>query len=339
MSFAKYAASEAGKPEGLFAGYPIFEVPQYVADYKGQVPAVILLDLYNRACGESNKSHTEREITFSVRLDNLALKTGLSTRSIKRGVARLRKDKRIALSERPRRSDGRYLAYEVTLLDNSGSPLQTSPGEYRVCWWNEIRPFITVPRGWLGSVNKMKLPSQLAVYLTALDFVSQQKRQSAYVEVEQWRQRAGLGERKNAFDAGVSYCQRKGLLTYKGGEVLTVNNPKTPPRGWTDHVNPQWKFDLDTVPAEVWQQVIETMLGRKFEVGADGWCLRSECPFCHDHKERFHLSFEKSAFRCHICGKRGRLGQLISQLKNIPMSAVKDLLKQSIEPEQEIVTV
>jgi hypothetical protein len=337
MSFAKYKANidvqiHEGKPDGIWIRYSNFEVPEYVTWYAGQAPGHILLVLYHRAESHGLSDH----ISLKVKENSVAEETGLKPRTVRHAFAQLKRDQRIRREARHDKSDGTFLASAVTLLNDSGEPL-TRPQKWGVCRSNEIRPFITFPVACLDEINDMALASQKATYISALALVSQQKQESVYVQKDKWQELSGLG--RNAFNSGVAFCKRKKLLSYSG-EVLTVFDPKTHkpnerwkhPRKWIDHVDTKWKYDLNDVPAERWQNFLENMLGRKFEVGADGWTLRSECPFCREHKQRFRMNFQQSQFKCD-CGQRGRLGQLIERLKKIPMSEVIALLKQSMESE------
>ena len=343
MSFARYKASldvqiHQGKPEGVvWFDYPRFEVPSYVLDYSGQSPAHILLVLYKRA-----ESHELSDrISLKVREDTVAEETGLKPRTVRHAFARLEADCRIRRI-RTRQSDGTFLASRVELLDGDGETLSTAPRqehgvEYGVCSHNEI-PFMTVPKDCLDAINKMTLASQKSVYLSALSLVSQDKQESVYVQRHKWQELSGLD--RNAFNSGVAYCKREKLLRYSG-EVLTVFDPveRAPNVRWKnpkpriDHgPDTKWKFPFASVPAEVWQTEIEKLLGRKLEIGADGWSLRGDCPFCLDYKPRFHVNCEKARYTCHLCKEKGRLGKLISKVNRIPMSAVIARLKQSMKP-------
>jgi hypothetical protein len=347
MSFARYKASldvqiHQGKPEGVvWFDYPRFEVPSYVLDYSGQSPAHILLVLYKRA----ESYELSDRISLKVREDTVAEETGLKPRTVRYAFARLEADRRIR-RVRTKRSDGRFLASRVELLDGEGQTLSTAPRrdngvEYGVCSHNQL-PFITVPKECLDAINEMKLASQKSVYFSALSLVSQDKQESVYVQKDKWQELSGLD--RNAFNSGVAYCKREKLLRYSG-EVLSVFDPveRAPNVRWKnpkpriDHgPDTKWKFRFASVPAEVWRMEIEKLLGHGIEIGKDGWSLRYDCPFCHDHKPRFHVNFEKTRYTCHLCKRRGRLGELISDVDQIPMSVVIARLKRSMETPEAI---
>ena len=341
--FAKYAArveaeNQSGKPTGIWVGYSKFEIPEYVIQYEGQGVAHVLCLLFHRASGKSYHSTSEHDLALTVREDSLALKSGLSTRSIERALAQLESDRRIRRVRRKHPS-GRFLASRITLLDDSAQALQTSPQRYGLCRANDLRPFITMPRACLDVLSGMT-PSQKATYISALALASREKRESVFVDKPEWFICSRLGE--NAFGAAVAHCKRRKLLTYSNG-VLTLNDPQTGRRTerwkhgaeWVEHIDPEWDFDLNEVTAEQWHYTLESLLSRKFEINPDGWTLRSECPFCF-YKERFHANFTKAAYRCHSCDAKGRLGQLVARIKNVNMTAAKEFIKEHIEALQKV---
>jgi hypothetical protein len=336
--YARYARTierqeQAGKPPWLWAGHSTSEVPSFITEYAGQPEAHVLLHLYRRARGKSYKSMTATDLSLTVRVDKLALKTGLSTRSIERAFVQLESDRRIR-RVRKKRSDRRFLASQVTLLDADGQPLQTSPGKYRVCYENDYTSFITMPRVSLEAINAMPLACMKAVYIAAHALASREKRESIFVGKVEWLILSGLAE--NAFNRGVKQCKSKKLLTYGSG-VLTILDPLTGKANarWKNrkerivHDNPHWEFDLNSISAEEWQYVVESLLGRKFETDSEGWTLRSECPFCRQHKQRFRMNFQQSQFKCD-CGQAGRLGQLVMRIKGTNMTAAKEFIKERI---------
>lgn len=341
--YVKYAAkveveNESGKPTGVWIGYSKFEIPEFVLRYYGEAPAHVLCLLYHRASGKSYHSTSEHDLSLSVREDTLASKSGLSTRSIERAFKQLESEHRIRRVRR-KHPTGRFLASRVTLLDGSGEPLQTSPQHYGLCRVSDLRPFITMPRASLDVLNGMT-PSQKATYISALALASRQKRESVFVDKQAWFIESGLGE--NAFGAAVAVCKRRKLLTYSNG-VLTLNDPQTGRptqrwkygKDWIEHIDPQWEFDLNEVTEEQWHYTLESLLSRKFETAADGWTLRTQCPFCF-YKERFHANFTKAAYRCHSCDAKGRLGQLVARVKNISMGEAKKFIAEHIEALQKV---
>jgi CHC2 zinc finger len=333
--YAKYARQiekedQAGRPPWLWAGHSTFEFPEFVAEYAGQPEVHVLLHLYRRARGKSYKSMTATDLTLPVRVDKLALKTGLSTRSVERAFARLESDHRIS-RVRPT-SRGRFLASRITLLDGTGQPLQTSPRQFRVCRENDLTPFVTMPRVSLEAINTMTLASEKAVYIAAHVLASREKRESVHVDKVEWLILSGLAE--NAFNRGVKQCKAKKILSYGSG-VLTILDPLTGKANarWKnrkeriEHDNPHWAFDLNDITAEEWHFVVESLLSRKLETGPDGWTLHTVCPFC-TYKEKFHVNFSKSAYKCHECDASGRLGQLVMRVRNVNMDAAKEYIKQ-----------
>jgi hypothetical protein len=268
-----------------------------------------------------------------VRVDKLALKTGLSARSIERAFKRLESDHRIS-RVRPTTSRNRFLASRITLLDGTGLPLQTSPRQFRVCRENGLTPFITMPKASLEAINAMALASEKAVYISAHALASRQKNECVYVDKVKWLILSGLAE--NAFNRGVKQCKAKKLLSYGNG-VLTLNDPQTgkPNMRWQhnrpriEHDNPQWAFDLNSVTADQWHYVVEALLDRKLETDSSGWTLRTVCPFCA-YKEKFHVNFSKAAYRCHSCDAKGRLGWLVARVKGVNMTAAKEFIKERI---------
>jgi len=339
MHYEHHSASD------LWIDFSRFEVPEGVTQYAGKVAAHVLLLLYQRASGKSIYSGSQRDLSFKVSEESehrLAKKIGLTTRSIQLAFTQLEFDGRIRRL-RKTRPDGTFDTSVLTLLDSSGEPLQTSPYKYGVCRQNNV-PFITFTKRSLDAINKMKLPSAKAVYIAALALVHRNKTEGGIsVDRKEWQSLSGLGESKYAFSSGLAYLKAEKLVTYRK-QMLTVNDPRTGepadrsdnPKPWIDHgPGTNWKDgDLDDVPAEDFQRFVEAMLGRKFEVGEDGWTLRSECPFCH-YKRRFRMNFAWSQCICD-CGKRGRLVKLVSEVKGIPGSEVIALLKQSMKPPEAI---
>jgi len=218
MHYKQHPASD------LWIGFSRFEVPEGVTKYAGKVAAHVLLLLYQSASGKSFYSATESELSFVAVEDHLAKKTGLTTRSIQLAFTQLESDGRIRRLRRTR-PDGTFRTSVFTLLDSSGSPLQTSPYKYGVCRQNDV-PFVTIPKASLDAINKMKLASQKAVYLSALALVHQHKKESGIsVDRNEWQKLSGLGESKYAFSSGLAYLKAEKLVTYRKG-ILTVNDPR-----------------------------------------------------------------------------------------------------------------
>src|SRR6266404_4119019 len=92
---------QAGKPPWMWAGFGVFEVPEFITEYAGEAPAHVALLLYDRAAGMSYNSMTRTDLTFAavcedtLAVDQQTRKPRLSVRSVERAFVKLEKDKRI----------------------------------------------------------------------------------------------------------------------------------------------------------------------------------------------------------------------------------------------------
>jgi hypothetical protein len=133
-----------GKPDGVWDGCTIFEVPEFIMDYVGQAPADILLILYGRASGQSYKSHSPHAVTLKASEAMLAERSRHEVKTVRRALKRLEQDKRLERLRDRSEGTGRFLASTFALLDSEGERLQTQPQQYRLCDINEVKPYITV---------------------------------------------------------------------------------------------------------------------------------------------------------------------------------------------------
>lgn len=226
------------------------------------------------------------------------------------------------------------------LNPETGEVLQTDPGQYGLLSSNssdERFSFITIPKSSLDAINRMELACEKSVYIAALALVSKARNEVVAVDRQLWQQLAHLG--RNAFGRGFKRCKNKKLFSYKRG-ILTLHDPLTgapserwrSPQVWIDHDNPKWKYDLNKITPEQWHAVVEKLLHQTFP-DVDGWTPTEKevhCPFCKQYGE-FSVNFNVSGYRCHGCGEKGRLGQLVKQVRGTNMDAAKQFIQETIE--------
>ncbi len=321
----------------FWKGHSLFQVPYRVVGFKGEAEALVLIYFYERAAAVSFYSEKEILIEIKVKEETVAERTDLSLRAVSYAIASLEAAGCIrVVRPKPDAVTGRRSINVYLLLHGeTKEPLTSQPRVYGICHANFEKPYITVNKEILKTVRQMKKPGR-ACYLAALGMASVKLRTSFGVTREQWKAETLLG--KNAFNVGVKECKTKKLLTYKRG-TLTLHDPATGKpservRGRIEHDNPRWKFDLNTVSAEVWRATIERLVKRPFIMGNSGWThatRETHCPFCREVRS-FRVNFGTAEYQCRHCERYGRLGKLVQKLLGtMRMDEAKDFIKEQMD--------
>lgn len=320
----------------FWTGHSLFQISHRVMAFKGESEALVLIYLYERAAAVSFYSEKEILIEIKVKEETVAERTGLGVRTVIRAIETLEAAGCIrVVRPKPDAVTGRKSINVYLLLHGeTKEPLMSRPKVYGICHHNFEKPYITVHKETLKTVRQMTKPGR-ACYLAALSAASLRLRTSFGITREQWKTETLLG--KNAFNSGVKECNKK-LLTYKRG-VLTLHDPVTGKpservRGRVEHENPRWKFDLNSVSAEVWRATIERLVKHPFIVGATGWSnatRQTYCPFCREVRS-FRVNFSAAEFKCYACQRHGRLGKLVQKLLGTAsMDTAKEFIKEQID--------
>jgi hypothetical protein len=320
----------------FWQGHSLFQVPHRVVAFKGESEALVLIYFYERAAAVSFYSEKEVLIEIKVKEETVAERTGLSMRSVSYAIATLEAAGCIrVVRPKPDAVTGRKSINAYLLLHGeTKDPLVSQPKVFGVCHANFEKPYITVHKEIIKTVRQMTKPGR-ACYLAALSVASLKLRTSFGITREQWKTETLLG--KNAFNIGVKECKSKKLLAYKRG-VLTLHDPLTGKiservRGRVEHENPQWKFDLNSVSAEVWRAAIERLVKHPFIVGSTGWTHSTRetyCPFCHEVRS-FRVNFSTAEFKCYACQRHGRLGKLVQKLLGTAsMGKAKEFIQEQM---------
>lgn len=325
--------------QGFWTGHSLFQLPSRVLDYKGSAECLVLTYFFERANSISFYSQSAVVIEIHVQQKTVAERTGLDEDTVSRAVNSLEADQAIQVCRRrdPKTKQIKLSIY-ILLHSETKNPLMSTPGTFGVCHQNLERPFISAPKETRPQLMQMK-PGGRAVYLAALALASSRVSTSFGMRRDEWKSESRLG--RNAFDRGLKECLKRKLLTYKK-YVLTLNDPVTGApsnRGaheFIRHENPQWKFDLNTVTADQWQQIVQELLKRDFLINSNGWTwTRREilCPFCRTERS-FTVNFQTGQYRCHAaqCGDKaaGRLGQLVARVLRVPMNAAKEYIRSRV---------
>jgi hypothetical protein len=334
---AMQEGNQKKEQESFWSGHSLFQVPFGVLRYKGTAETLVLLYFYERANSVSFYSKSEVVIEIPVKEKTIAVRTGLNEDTVSDAIVSLEADDCIRVSRRrdPLTKQIRLSVY-LLLHSQTKNPLTSTPGVFGVCHHNFERPYISAPKETREQLRRMK-PGGRAAYLSALALASRRVSTKFGVTRDEWKAQSQLG--KNAFHRGLRECELRNILSYKRG-VLTLNDPKTgnpsqrTSASRVEHANPRWRFDLNAVTAEQWQDVIGRLLHRTFIVGSDGWTRTergSMCPFCK--KERcFTVNFTQGQYRCHneeCKSGRGRLGQLVQRVLGLPMARAKAFIAES----------
>jgi hypothetical protein len=329
---------------GLWKGHSVFQADARVLGYGGEPAAVIALNLYQRASGMSYNCVKVTDVCVKVLNETLCERTGLSTRTVERGIKRLNADGHFKSTRtRNKRTGRRGASAHTPLHPETREPLKTSPANFGLCAVNGLKPYITMTREALAQVNLMTKASHKAVYVAAFQISGLLLSTSFKMDKDFWRHAAHVG--KNAFADGVKYCANKKLLSYKRG-VLTLHDPLTgqPSERWKhehgriEHDNPKWKNNLNDVTEDQWKIIISKLLpGKEFITDADGWSCTTRgvvCPFCKTPRS-FRVNFKRSQYQCFndACGEnsKGRLCPLVQRVLRVSASAAKSFIKGCIE--------
>jgi hypothetical protein len=323
--------------DSFWSGHSRYQIPARILGYKGKAEALVLSYFYERANTVSFFSAKAVFIEVKVREQILAKRTGLSVRAVETAIISLEVDRAIRVYRNKDKITGLVCTrVYVPLHSETAEPLLCCPNDYGVCEKNFDKPYITAPKQTRALLVQMNASGR-QVYLTALAMASKRVSTSFGVSRENWKTESLLG--RNAFDRGVKECAANGLLTYRR-YVLTLNATSRPKEG-IEHENPKWKFDLNAVTAEDWQEVCGALLKRTFIVGDNGWShatRESLCPFCTEPRS-FRVNFKEAKYLCHYdkCARFGRLGQLVQRVLHVTsMSKAKDYIKAVIAKQEAV---
>jgi hypothetical protein len=334
------------KTEAFWPNHSIFQVPARVVAFRGRAESLVMLYLYDRANAVHIFCKDEVVIEIKVREETIAERTGLGRPAVSQAIRTLEASDCIRVKRTRDAITGRVRVSVYLLLHSqTKEPLKAFPQQFGVCHSNfEAKPYITLPKDARKIINEM-LPAGRAVYITAMLLASRSVRMTLGIARCFFQDESLLG--KNAFNRGLRECEKRGLFSYRR-QILVLNDPRTGKpserskyAGRTEHTDPAWQFDLDTVKPEHWQSILEKILHTELIVGSDGWTktnLQSLCPFCKEAR-CFAVNFAASQFKCHApaCGEKGRLAQLVRRVLRINnMAQTKVYLQQCIAALQEV---
>ena len=329
--------------DSFWTGHSRFQVSPRVLSFRGRAESLVLVYLFQLANSYSNSRIKIALIELKVKGETIAKKVGLSPRAVYSALATLEAAGCIRIVKR-RDSTTKLDTTSIYLLLRSedGKPMWTTGGNdaYGICAANFEKPYITLPKTTLEIMVQMK-PTARAVYLAAMGLASVRVQTSFTIRKEDWQKESLLG--RNAFGRGKLECERMKLLTFSSRkQILSLNDPLTGKSNARvaheriEHANPVWRFDLNTVPPDVWKLTIERLMRREFYVDHSGWTVAGKgvyCPFCKKARG-FSVNYVKSGFKCHKCNVFGKLGQLVAKVLRVKMKSAKRYIAEQMPPQK-----
>jgi len=334
----KQKEKEEKNQDGFWAGHSIYQAPLRILVYGAEVEALTLVYLYERANDISfNCASLEPvEIKIPVTEETIARKIGYDVRQVRRALDTLDADKCIRVVPNRNPNTGKWESSIYVLLHSTtGKDLMCSPSLYGVCHQNSDLPFITLLKETRELIKGMQKAGRQH-YIAAQALASARQSTSFKVTHAEWRAEAMLG--RNAFFAGLRELRKNKLLTYKRG-LLTLNDPVTKePSKRTKRVlvydkATNWEFKFDAVTEQQWAATMKRLLKREFVLGASDWTVSGGddlCPFCHNARG-FRVNYKESKYQCKVCGRYGRLGQLVRSILRVTQwEHVRQYIRETI---------
>jgi len=326
----------AGKPKGIWKRYSKMQAFRAIRSLRGRASVSVYLYLLNLAGSRSTNSHTVRDLALKIKVETIALRTGLNERTVRRAMSEL-EGKFIARTAGQRADTIWFLN-----PDSPGEMLQTSPGNWDLISAQGINSYITFPKDSLPVIYTLNV-SATDVYVQVLELVTLLDDEVIWIS------------RKKVSQSGLKRCATKKLLRYSRHGCVEAFDPKTrkPSERWKNPKGFKYApyevqdgdFSLDNVSPEIRAALVAEHLGIIIENPTScDWFPNLTCPFEDCGQATFAISFTRDAYKCHSCGyqymnhKRlkkardanmltaerlelgqGKLCKLVSRVKGIPM--------------------
>jgi len=364
----------AGRPSGLWIGYPAFDFPAIALEmYGGTTPLRILLRIYAHASSKAMRVSPNTGITLRTRISKHAGELKISRRSVSEAFRQLEQDGFIERLEQGRSehhdSAGDFRSARIALTYPGDKwPLRAVPVEER----DKFRPLravsveerdkfgfpqglltandylgdiIIVPYAFMKRLNKLPDACSRAALLGALRECTDAGNESVILSPEQWCERSHLS-RTDLFRGKRTLIDRK-LVSYKRG-ILTMHDPKTQEpnarwqrrhtdKGWTPEQTERYEYVTSRTPEQILQVLLAAFpdIGlREVEAKPYKWIKEKKCPFCFAPTLFVHL--HKRIFRCVGCNRRGHIfKQLIGQGLRQSFREVVEFSKRVLQSEQQ----
>jgi hypothetical protein len=346
----------SGKPVGLWIGHSRFQCPSFVLDYAGGSPARVVLSLYDRAQGHSYSSKHIGTLTFKVRAETLAERTGLTVAQVYRSQVILERDNRLYRRQPLSKASRTFLGNEVTLLlpqrtkqgQLVNNPISTAPKKPGLLSENGMRDYIVIPQDTLPAIKQVSRHG-LAVLLAAMEAITKAGTgtESARITKPELRHISGLG--LVAFRKGFRECLSQKLLAFSDN-VLTVHDPhkRRPTQRWRNrraelfHQRKKFAFDLNERTADDYRSLLTKVLNTDCsDIPEDDWHRIWPCPLCLNEQNgkitkrptfAVHIEPSVAGFHCYLCGAKGKLIQLAAQVLGISTSDAIEYFRLLLNP-------
>lgn len=292
----------------------------------------------------------KKELTIKVSHEVLENRVGISSSSITRATRRL-VAMGLAKSKQGRTKGRNKIAVTSYLLldPSTHEPLLKSFKYGGICFVNDVKPFMALPKAYLQPWGPFKSLSKVArrTLFAALMMASERGSLKVYVRQSKWQQRSGVKSRTH-FSNAIEELELQGLLHYSDG-LLEVYDPmlREPVPGWRRRQGEElrerisqamvlkgkkrYPIDYDSVTPEQWQAIVEEVMRCKFIVKDSGWTTAFECPFEKHRKPHFSLNFRLGCYRCYKCANgrdygKGKLARLVRLLLKCEVHEVHEII-------------
>jgi hypothetical protein len=291
-----------------------------------------------------------KELIIKVSHQVLENRVGISSSSITRATRKL-----VAMglvkSKQGRTKGRKKIAVSSYVLLDPGThdPMLKCHKYGGVCFVNDVKPFMTLPKAYLSPSGPFKSLSKVArrTLFAALMMASERGSLRLYVRQVKWQERSGVKSRSHFSDA-IDELELQGLLHYGDG-LLEVYDPmlREPVPRWRrrqgeelqQRINEamvlkgkrRYPIDYETVTPEQWQAIVEEVMRRRFVVKGSGWTTAIECPFVTHRKPYFSINFHLGCYRCYKCADgmdhgKGKLARLIRLLLKCNVREVHEII-------------
>ena len=349
----RYDLSQSGKPAGVWTRYSKLQAFRSIRSLRGRASVSVYLYILNLASNRSKRSNTVGDLKLRIKVDTIADRTGLTERTVRRALDEL-EGKFIARTA-GRRADTIWFLNP----DSPGETLQTSPGNWDLLSAQGINSYVVFPKDSLPVIYRLNV-TETAVYVTVMDLVTVEQDEVLWISRRQLQEQSGLG--REGFRSGLDGCKEKHLFRHSKNGVLEVFDPKNhiPSERWRRPKGFQYAkyevqpgdFDLATVSPETRAELVTEHVGLRVENPTEQtWFKKLVCPLCNE--QNFSISFIADGYHCWSCGPhpkehrtskhrdnpelrrfgQGRICQLVSRVKDIPMKEAVRLFREKHERE------
>jgi hypothetical protein len=292
----------------------------------------------------------KKELTIKVSHRVLENRVGISSSSITRATRKLVAMGLVKSGQGRTKGKKKIAVTSYVLLDPSTQePLLKSHKYGGVCFVNDVKPFMMLPRTHLSPSGPFKTLSKVArrTMFAALMMVSERGSLRLYVRQLKWQERSGVKSRSHFSDA-IEELELQGLLNYSDGR-LEVYDPllREPVPAWRrrqgeelqQRINDamvlkgkrRYPIDYETVTPEQWQAIVEEVMRRTFVAKDSGWSAAVECPFVTHRKPYFSVNFQLGCYRCYKCAEgtdhgKGKLARLVRLILKCNVREVHEII-------------